>query len=267
MSDLRNLCRGVALAWIVAATPALADTGTADTAGVSPEGYVASELMQTSQSDLGVRTSVAMEKVARGAPDAANASAQALGAAFEKELAWDGTHGTLAAGDHVPTTHAALAMLAMAADKDKLGHEADFLLAHQDPDGSIAEGFTFKGHKVVADNDARTLLTQAAAIRGWLAAWGATHDDRYRAAARRAYLYAQRSLWSASAGVYKASEHAKQTTYDGLLLGTMVGALRDLAAAHDGAVRAEFAQRLDSLWQAVARQGNPLAGVTFATRH
>jgi len=49
MSDFRHLCRGIALGSILAAALALAAEGAA--AGISPQAYVASELMQTSQSD------------------------------------------------------------------------------------------------------------------------------------------------------------------------------------------------------------------------
>ena len=111
--------------------------------------------------------------------------------------------------------------------------------------------------------DPRTLVAQSAAIRGFLAAYDVTKDEKYRTAARKSYLFVQRELWAPQAGVYRGREGARSTTYDQVLLGTTVGAFRDLAEAHEGDVRAEFTQRLEALWTGVSAKG---AGVAIDTR-
>ena len=68
------------------------------------------------------------------------------------------------------------------------------------------------------------------------------------------------------ASLRAASEGARSTTYDPVLLGVTVGAFRDLAEAHDGDVRAEVLGRIDTLWAGVAAAGDPTGSVTIDTR-
>ena len=204
-------------------------------------------------------------------PEAASAVllASELGTTWSAGLPFDETRGTVVQDDHVGTLEAGLVVGGFHArgETDKAVRQADFLLSLQGTDGGLANGAAVRGKNVRPDEDARTLAAQAAAIQGFLAAWEVSGDEKYRTAARKAYLFVQRDLWATKAGVYRGQEGARKTAYDPVLLGVTVGAFRDLAEAHDGDVRAEMLGRIDALWAGVEAAGDPTASVTIDTRN
>jgi len=201
-----------------------------------------------------------------GAASAALVASE-LGATWSRDLPFDDARGTVLQGDRIGTLEAGLAVAGFHSrgETDKVVRQADFLRSLQDTDGGVANGATVRA-KVRPDEDARTLAAQAAAIQAFVAAYEVTHDEAYRSAARKAYLFVLRDLWATKAQVYRGHEDARSTTYDPVLLGVTVGAFRDLAEAHDGDVRAEMLGRIDTLWAGVAAAGDPTASVTIDTR-
>lgn len=201
-------------------------------------------------------------------PAAASVVATDQGAAWARDLPFDETHGTVSEDGRIDTHKAGLAV---AGFRDqgagaKAVRQADVLLSLQGTDGGLPDGAEIRGRSIRPDEGARSLAAQAAAIQGFLAAWEETGDEKYRSAARKSYLFVQRELWAPQAGVYRAHENARSTTYDEALLGTTVGAFRDLAEAHDGEVREEMLARIETLWSGVSAKGDPSAGVTIDTR-
>jgi len=135
--------------------------------------------------------------------------------------------------------------------------QAEFLLAHQNDDGSIANGFTLKSKagKVKADRDAPTLAAQSQAIRAWIEAYHVTDDQRYVDAAERTYDYMEATLWSEAAGVYRSSAGADESEFDGINFATTLGALRELGIVREGDARRQIVGRLDSFFEQVAQRG------------
>ncbi len=175
----------------------------------------------------------------------------------------DTWHPETGQGKHISTHYAGMAIIALANTYQRLGDldmirnearmiltkEAEYLLSHQEADGSIANGFTLgKG----ADHEAKTLLAQAFAIRGWLAAYQVTGNQRYLTAADKAYSFIQTELWSEEAGVYRSSVGAEVSEYDGYNYGAVIGALRELAIAHHNEpVQKDIVQRMDTFFDNV----------------
>lgn len=162
-------------------------------------------------------------------------------------------------GKHITTANAGMAVVALAnvyhrlhdvdmirqGAKKMLLAQADFLLQRQDSDGSIANGFDLNGQ---AEKSTKTLLSQAMAMRAWLAAYQITKDKKYLDAAERTFDFMQKNLWHEGAGVYRAYVGATQSKFDGMNYGATLGALRELAIARNANDRAPVANRLDEFF-------------------
>jgi len=169
-------------------------------------------------------------------------------------------------GKHISTHYAGMAMVALAnayarlhdvppmrkRARKFLATEADFLQKHQEADGSFASGFDLEGG-VAAESGPKTLLAQSFAIRGLLAAYTATHRDRYLDSAKKAYGFMVDNLWSEDAQVFRSEVGAATSTYDGYNFGATLGALRELAIA-DKAARREVVAKLDAFFENVAQK-------------
>ncbi|MFQ5445841.1 MAG: hypothetical protein ACE5FF_02810 [Saprospiraceae bacterium] len=168
-------------------------------------------------------------------------------------------------GNHITTVNAGMAIIALSnvyhrlhdVEKVKNGAkmllvaQANFLLKHQDADGSVANGFDLNGKP---DSGLKTLLSQTFAIRGWLAAYQITHDEKLLEAAGKTYDFMQKELWHKDAGVYRSYVGATTSKFDGMNYGSTLGALRELAIARQGAQRTEVANRLDEFFYNVANK-------------
>jgi len=168
-------------------------------------------------------------------------------------------------GKHISTVNAGMAIVALAnvnhrlADVDKLKNgakmmlmaQANFLLKHQASDGSVADGYSIDGK---ADKGAKSLIAQTFAIRGWLAAYQISKDEKFHNAAEKAYDFMQKNLWNEGAGVYRSYVGATQSKFDGMNYGSTLGALRELAIARNASDRAPVAARLDKFFETVANK-------------
>lgn len=199
-----------------------------------------------------------------------------MGLHFNKEKgtlvdSWDPEKGQ---GKHIGTASAGMAIVALAntyhrlhdidmiknGAKKLLVAQSNFLLKHQSSDGSIPNKFSIDGKP---DKSNKTLLSQAYAIRGWIAAHQVTGDNRYLDAANRTYSYMENSLWSSSAGVYRSSEGKNVSEYDGLNYGATLGALRELAITREGNERVKVVARLDTFFENVKKKnGLQIAEIT-----
>ena len=100
-------------------------------------------------------------------------------------------------------------------------------------------GGFFAGKRLDGENSGgrtKSLQAQMAGIRGLLAAFDLTNDERYRAAAFAAYKFAENALWNGDLEVYKDREKRGLYAYTPLDLGATVGALRELIY-HSGDAR------------------------------
>jgi hypothetical protein len=170
-------------------------------------------------------------------------------------------------GKHITTVNAGMAVIALAnvyhrlhdVKKVKMGAQkilmaqANFLLKQQDADGSIANGFNVGG-SVNADKSTKKLESQTFAMRAWLSAYQISKEEKFLAAADKAYNYIQTNLWSESAQVYRTSVGATQSKYDGLAYGSVIGALRELAIAkkQNNQPMADITETMDKFFYSVS---------------
>ncbi len=104
--------------------------------------------------------------------------------------------------------------------------QADFLVTHQGPDGGFPNVFALATN-APADSE-RSLLAQAFAVRGLLAAYEQTREGRYVEAAKRTYTLMNDALWSPEHGLYRSRRGADTTVYTPLNLGAALGAMREM---------------------------------------
>lgn len=177
----------------------------------------------------------------------------------------DSWHPDTKQGNHITTVNAGMAIIALSnvyhrlhdvdmiknGSKDLLTAQANFLLNQQASDGSMADGYDING---TADRGEKTLLSQTFAIRGWLAAYQITKEDKFLKAAEKTYDFMQKELWHEGAGVYRAYAGATVSKYDGMNFGATLGALRELAIARNGSGRDAVVARLDEFFYNVANK-------------
>lgn len=108
---------------------------------------------------------------------------------------------------------------------DLLKAQADFLAKNISSDGGIAEVLPLAGTTAEAG---RSLLAQGFAVRSLLAAYQHTQDTRYLDAAKNAYGYMNRTLWSPDQGVYRSAPGAETSVYTPLNIGAALGAMREM---------------------------------------
>ncbi|SIQ21963.1 hypothetical protein SAMN05880558_102352 [Aeromonas sp. RU39B] len=98
--------------------------------------------------------------------------------------------------------------------------QADFLLGQlKGKNGLLYDGITLGGK-----HDAgQSIDTQLAAVRGLTAAFLATHDAKYRSAARELFIATDKAYFNQKAGTWT---HGKQTTYTPWTQAAISGALR-----------------------------------------
>jgi hypothetical protein len=178
----------------------------------------------------------------------------------------DTWHPKKGKGNHISTYYAGMTIVALTnvsrrmhdvdmiknGAKKMLTAQATFLLMQQNEDGSIADGFKV-GSKVKADKN-HSLLAQAFAIRGWLAAYQVTNDKKFLDAANKTYSYIEKELWDEAAGVYKTDEKASKSKYDAMLYGAVLGALREMAISREGGNRQKVVDRLDQFFVSVKKK-------------
>lgn len=125
-----------------------------------------------------------------------------------------------------------------------LKHQADFIVdTLQQADGSLPDGYDFARRTALGDNP--TLLAQAFGVRGLLEAYKQLWDERYLAAAKKAYAFMNTALWDEAVGVYRSVVGAERTIYTPLNLGATLGALREvILVTEDG----QELQRYKRFW-------------------
>jgi uncharacterized repeat protein (TIGR01451 family) len=110
---------------------------------------------------------------------------------------------------------------------------AELLLnnAYDREDGGIFDALIFDSEAHTwrpAAGELKSLTAQMAGIRGMLAAYRVTEDERYRRAAFELYQFAERALWNADLEIYKDREKRGMYTYTPLDVGATIGAVREL---------------------------------------
>ncbi len=155
--------------------------------------------------------------------------------------------GTLTPGNIITTIDAGLTIAAleewssvtmnMLGQNTYIADQADFLITKlQDPtDGGFENSYDLSASLV--STSARTLETQAGAIRGLLAAYKVTNDAKYKTAALLAFNFMERQLWDDNNRVYKSSEGATIYVYTPKSIGAVVGALREVMALNNATIK------------------------------
>lgn len=150
--------------------------------------------------------------------------------------------GSLTTGTAITTVNAGLTITALEewskVTKNGMGQnvyitdQADFLITNlQSADGGFSTSYDLATGS--ASTSARTLETQAAAIRGLLSAYQVSNDNKYKTAALNTFDFIENHLWDDNNGVYKSAEDATTYTFDPKSVGVVVGALREILALGD----------------------------------
>jgi len=148
------------------------------------------------------------------------------------------------------------------AAKKMIQAQANFLLEQQAADGSFANAYRLTSGGVEAHDSPNSLLAQASAIRGLLAAYYVTDNEALIDAAEKTYRFMEQELWSDEAGIYRAHVDADRSTYDGYNFAATLGALRELAIVHEGEQRDAIVKRLDAFFDKIGqREGLQLAEI------
>lgn len=144
-------------------------------------------------------------------------------------------------GKTISSTDAGITLLALANVYDAL-HDDDemrqgarkvlerqvqFLSEYlQRPDGGFVESYNLE---TSAHSEApRTLLSQAMAIRGLIAAYKVTEEQDYLASALSAFNFMNETLWSSASKLYRSAEGADLSTFTPLSVAAALGALREI---------------------------------------
>ena len=133
--------------------------------------------------------------------------------------------------------------------RELFDEQAANLLARELPTGGFADALKARGRLT----EAQTLAAQMSAIRGLLAGYGLTGDDRYLAAAQRVFAYLERVFWDESLDVYASwvDGEAKEYCYSPFEVGLAVGALRELASVLEPGRAEPVLLRLGRFFRAV----------------
>jgi hypothetical protein len=108
-----------------------------------------------------------------------------------------------------------------------LERQAQFLFEYmQLDDGGFANEYNLETS--AHSETPRTLASQAMAIRGLLAAFQVTEDQKYQESAMSALNFMNENLWSVSARLYRSEEEAALSHLSPLDIGATLGALREI---------------------------------------
>jgi len=170
------------------------------------------------------------------------------------------------AGSYISTVNAGMAAIALSNTYKRVNDlpeihngaikmllaQADFLLAQQNEDGSVANGYDLSSG-VKEDPSVKELVSQAFAMRAWLAAYNVNKDDKFMVAAEKSFSYLQKEYWNEKYEVYLSTAGAEKSTYDGIVYGAVIGALRELAIARklNGKPYANITSRIDKFFVTV----------------
>lgn len=148
----------------------------------------------------------------------------------------------LALREYVDRYHEINAVEALGADEDKgidpdltkkamalLKQQAEFLLAVQAADGSFNETYDVVSRK--GTGETTVARSQFAAIRGLLAAYDATEEERYAAAARKTWNLLAQNYYDEVSGLFRTevgNDVVTLTPYD---VGIQLGAIREIMFA------------------------------------
>lgn len=114
--------------------------------------------------------------------------------------------------------------------KNIIKRQALFLAENlQGADGGFDEEYNLALKKPSAGP--KTLASQAVAIRGLLSAYKVTGDENFLDAALGGYKFMNDHLFSSVAGLYRSEEGADLSVYTPFVVGSTLGALREVALA------------------------------------
>ena len=177
--------------------------------------------------------------------------------------------------DRVATADAALMTVAAKAALDRFSGEdateqsvreaaralltaqADFLLGAQGDDGSFAAEYSLGRLPVGAADESAAHFW---GLRGLLAAWQATKDERYLKGAGKAYARLNEKFWDERSGLYRTRLGDDTVTLSPKAVAAAVGALREMTFALEPRAARAHLERFVRFWvQAVDVSGFQMA--------
>ncbi|MFQ5703208.1 MAG: c-type cytochrome [Gemmatimonadales bacterium] len=112
---------------------------------------------------------------------------------------------------------------------DLVVNTADFLLTVQADNGAFHEAYDVSDHKGQGGTDLST--PQWFGIRALIAAYHATADNRYRAAAGKTWRYLQQNFWDEASGLYRSKLGDDTVVLTPVAVAAAMGAMRELMIA------------------------------------
>jgi hypothetical protein len=114
--------------------------------------------------------------------------------------------------------------------REMLERQAQFLSEYlQRPDGGFVESYNLETS--AHSESARSLASQAMAIRGLVATYQVTEEAGYLESALSALNFMNETLWSSAAKMYRSAEGAELSSYTPLSVAAALGALREIVLA------------------------------------
>lgn len=106
-----------------------------------------------------------------------------------------------------------------------LNAQANYIISHlKDPNGGFYNGFTIG---TGADPSTKTLMANAAIIRGLYAAYNATGNTTYLNEANNGFDFLKNTFYNGNEFVFRTEEGNATATYTPKILGVLAGALRE----------------------------------------
>lgn len=114
--------------------------------------------------------------------------------------------------------------------REMLATQANFMAdVMESSDGQVAATLDLNASQALSGP--ATLLAQSMAVRGLMAAYDVLEDERLFEAAKRAYSFMNTRLWAEEFGVYRSHLDAEVTEYTPMIIGSAIGAMREMALA------------------------------------
>jgi hypothetical protein len=111
--------------------------------------------------------------------------------------------------------------------KNFIHHQAGFLLARQETDGSFRGAYPLSGK--ASGGTEKTLADQGLAIMGLLAAHKVCEEEKYLHGAMRTMRYLEKERWVPKPGLYLGGEKTQESIIEPMDYAAVLGALRRLA--------------------------------------
>ncbi|MEA1965036.1 MAG: hypothetical protein U9O41_07930 [Candidatus Aerophobetes bacterium] len=133
--------------------------------------------------------------------------------------------------------------------------QSGFLLNHlRAPEGGFYDGYNLKNNKVIYGKK-RSLVSQVAAIRGLLATYKLTSDEKLIEVARKVFDYLEKRFWNEDFRIYTSATNSTiGYRYTPLNVGLTIGALRELIYLSDKAQAIHIFSRLTDFFHNILEE-------------